>query len=119
MTNFMNSKPTNATDALRLIKTIEKVKAGDFTIWNGGGGEWSVDSFKMVGGVKVKSTYEVDLNIPRCSCPDFAKHANYCKHILRVEIAISDEIKDEADACEMDVESYLRAMEQYGEVQYA
>jgi uncharacterized Zn finger protein len=46
-----------------------------------------------------ETTYQIDLTAtprPTCSCPDFEKHGDYCKHIWGIQYALDIEAQEEA-----------------------
>ena|ERR1041385_1581581 len=78
---FDFTTPKTATQALRLAKTAEKALAMYL------GTEYRFEAFDnddlqffvLKGRVP---TYLVSLRTRRCTCADFAKHKDYCKHLL-------------------------------------
>ena len=91
--------PCTATEASRLIRCTEASFKLDCTMFWNGDGTLTLYSHKAnEEGKSVKSRYELDLNKPTCTCPDFAKpgHGTFCKHLIFAERVARDVEIEEA-----------------------
>lgn len=118
-------QPRTASEALRLAKTEEKAQAilsEGYTFEQ----EEDTKTVSICKPGKLSASYWIMDG--ECSCPDFQKHGNYCKHILAwgiwketvencklslhgdgsytLEVKTKEEA--EAEACGMDIELYRK-----------
>ena len=102
-------------------RTAANVKARSLTLFADGYNAEKIalsdrDAIVIIHSPNIANTYVIDVPAYSCTCPYFEQKQTACKHLLGYAKLL---LEQDANACEMDVESYLRAMEQYGEVQYA
>ena len=100
-------KPANGYEAVRQAKTWEKAQAIAAELRKGGEYKAFINQelpFKIwkenydekdqfIG----ETFYTLDLTgeKPSCSCPDYEKHGDYCKHVWAIEIALDTEAQEE------------------------
>ena len=82
-------EPTNPIEALRVAKMTEKARC----MFTTGGYSLSLLFDAGVPGVYLVCSpagakYNVDLNKPSCSCPDFQERGKTCKHLIGVELEL-------------------------------
>lgn len=112
MVYFPFPKPENGYEAMRQAKIVERVaemmpalrKGGEYDTYDCGNGNYGM--MKRSYSNAPDTTYCIRLEPTFfCSCPDFEKHQNFCKHIVALT-TLQEEQKSEAQA-ELFTEDYL------------
>jgi len=89
--------PKTAIEASRLIRCTEAAAKLDAMMFWNGDGTLTMDSCKVnEEGKRITSRYELDLDDSLCSCPDWAKYRNFCKHLIKAEAVARDVEIEEA-----------------------
>jgi len=80
------------------------------------------DAIVIVHSPGIAHTYVVDIPAQLCTCPYFEKKQTTCKHMLGYEKLLHDmeaaRLKADADACEMNADTYRSAIEAAGTVYF-
>ena len=91
--------PKTATEASRLIRCTEASFKLDATMFWNGDNTLTMYSAKTVDGKRIQSRYEIDLNSPTCTCPDFKANGMFCKHTIKADRTAADmEIEEGQEA---------------------
>ena len=88
--------PKTAIEASRLIRCTEAAAKLEAVIFWNGDNTCTLDSWKTnVAGKRVNSRYELELNGPTCTCPDFEKNGLFCKHLIYAgAVAVQEAIEE-------------------------
>ena len=95
--------------AVRSARTEEKAiaiaaelrKGGEYVAYGQTEGVFGI--YKKSYSNAPDTSYLINLNalpVPTCTCPDFAKYGDYCKHIRGLEIAQDMDAQEEAQVKE-------------------
>jgi uncharacterized Zn finger protein len=98
----------NATDLIRQARTWEKAQQIALSLQTGA--EYA--AYQQVPGIygiykksystAADTSYLVNMNLttPTCTCPDFEKHGDYCKHVWAMQINLDEQAREEAQVAE-------------------
>lgn len=95
---FPYAQPKNPNDALRQIRTAERVKemteGEDYFWYNCGNGLHGVARRRFDVSRDAAYALNMQANPPTCTCPDFQKHGDFCKHTVYLWEQLEDEVAE-------------------------
>lgn len=105
----------NATKTIREARTWEKAlaiipelkKAGEYYTYSQAPGVYGI--YKRSYSTAADTSYLINLNGEKatCTCPDFEKHKDYCKHTMALEAVLEEEAREEAQVAEYEASEKL------------
>jgi hypothetical protein len=87
---MFDPKPRNAAEALRLAKCWEKAQAMSRQGYRFAERPSAPGFYSIIKPGEDVMAYIVHPETSTCTCPDWEKHGDYCKHVLFVREELAD-----------------------------